>query len=122
MEILQKIFNSEKIHLTASEKNFVKETFELLSIFSDKISDIILQKFEEILNLSKNKFDAGKNFFDFIYHIRYPISYKKIEQLKKYKKRYGFDFSWNLEFDEEKICEGLQKETLEEIKKIINTL
>ena len=122
MDILQKIFNSEKIHITSSEKNFIKETFEILSIFSDKLSDLILQKFEEILNLSKNKFDAGKNFFDFIYYIRYPVSYKKILQLKKYKKKYGFEFSWNFEFDEEKLCNDLPKETLKEIKKIINTL
>ncbi|MFN3551460.1 MAG: hypothetical protein ACK4WJ_06615, partial [Endomicrobiia bacterium] len=102
MNILEKILNSEKIHLTQSEKIFIKETFEILSIFSDKIEKIFWHKYNEVINYKNNKFDAGKKFFLSIQNLRYPVSFNKIQKIKKFltHKKVGFS---NLEFNENEL-------------------
>lgn len=92
-KVLQQILSSEKIHLTQTQKNFVKETFIILSIFADDIEQLVLQKFNEIIKTTKNKFDAGKVFYNTMCQLRYPVSYEKLIRLKKIKKQ-------TFEFDE----------------------
>ncbi len=118
MNILEKILNSNEIHLTQSEKNFVKETFDILSIFSDEVEKIFLQKYNEAV-CSKNKFEAEKKFFNSIQQLRYPVSFNKIQKIKKFltHKKVGFS---NLEFNETELF-GNHK-NYSEIKGILTKL
>ena len=114
MNKLEEIFNSEKIYLTFSEKEFVKETIKILKVFFHKIESVVYKKFKKITSISDDKFKNKKEFLDFIHSLRYPISWQKIKVLKKINNKIPL----NLEFDEQKIFE---KEIIE-IKKTINTL
>lgn len=98
----------EDIYLTFSQKRFIEETIETLSIFSPEVKNLIAEKLSEIRKLPKDKFYKGKIFFSFIFSLRYPILSKKLEILKNYK------IPWHLEFDEDDL--GLNVE----IKRIIN--
>lgn len=118
MNVLTTILNSEKIHLTQSEKNFIKETFEILSIFSEETEKIFLQKYNEIINSKKNKFVCGKEFFVFAQKLRYPISFDKIQQIKKFFAHKKLSIS-NLEFNEEILD---TQQNLQKIKKILTKL
>lgn len=100
----------EEIHLTFSQKKFIKETIEILSIFYPKVNNLIKEKLTEIKKLKKDKFQKGKIFFSYIFSLRYPILSKKLEILKNYK------IPWDLEFDEDNFP------FKQEIKKIINQL
>lgn len=100
----------EKIHLTFSQKRFIKETIEILSIFSSNIHILIKEKLAEIKKLNKDKFYKGALFFSYIFSLRYPVLSKKLGILKNYK------IPPNLEFDED----GFPFK--DEIKKIINQL
>lgn len=101
---------NEEIYLTFSERKFIKETIEILSIFEPGIDNLIKEKLAEIKKLNKDKFRRGKIFFSFIFSLRYPILSKKLEALRSYK------VPWNLEFDEGDFF------LEEEAKKIINQL
>lgn len=100
----------EEIHLTFSQKRFVKETIEILSIFCPEVDNLVKEKLAEIKELNKDKFQKGEIFFSYIFSLRYPILSKKLEILKNYK------IPWDLEFDED------NSPFKEEIKDIINQL
>ncbi len=95
MDVLTKIFSSQKVHLTLSQKRFIIETFKILSIFSDNIEQIFYDIFIQTTNSSLDKHSAGEKFFYNIFCLRYPISSKKIQQLRKLKIPVS-----TLEFDE----------------------
>jgi len=114
MNKIEEIFNSDKIHLTFSEKKFVKETTKILKIFFNKTEEVIYKKFKKIIANSNDKIKNKTEFLDFIYSLRYPISWQKIKELKKINNKIPF----NLEFDEQKFF----KHNIEEIKKIINKI
>lgn len=109
-KILHLIFSSDKIHLTQSQKNFIKETYEILSIFDKNVDKLFLQNFNQITETAKNKFHAGNFFYKNIYKLRYPVSWQKLAKLKKFKK-------YNFEFDEKSLSENLS-----EIDIILNQL
>lgn len=113
-KLLCKILSSKKIHLTFTEKNFVKESLDILSIFEPKIDEIFYQKFIEAINVSKNEFDAGKKFLEYIYFLRYPISYPKIKNLKKYK------VGLTTDFDETKL--NLSEQETKNIQTLLNKI
>ncbi|MEO0120732.1 MAG: hypothetical protein ABIK40_05665 [candidate division WOR-3 bacterium] len=100
----------EELHLTFSQKRFIKETIEILSIFYPEIESLIKERLAEIKKLDKNRFQKGEIFFSFIFSLRYPVLSKKLAILKNYK------IPWDLEFDEDEFP------FKEEIKKIINQL
>lgn len=79
------ILNSDKIHLTTSQKNFIKETYELLSIFKKDVYKIFKEKLNRAISSSDNKFKSGEIFFKQIYELRYPITSTKLKLLKKFK-------------------------------------
>jgi len=112
--LLHEIFSSARLHLTFSQKEFVKETIKILNIFCPKIEELILKKFNKIVSSSNDKNITTKLFLDFIYSLRYPISWKKIKELKKMDKSAPLD----LEFDEEVFF----KTDLQKIKSIINEI
>lgn len=112
--LLQKILNSKKIHLTFSEKNFVKESYEVLSIFEPNIDKIFYEKFVTAVNNSNDKFTAKKVFLDYIYTLRYPVSYHKIKNLSKYK------LGLTTELDETKLT--LPEQEIKNIKIILNQI
>ncbi|MEO0097021.1 MAG: hypothetical protein ABIK78_02870 [candidate division WOR-3 bacterium] len=98
------------IHLTFSQKRFIKETIEVLSIFYPEIESLIKEKLAAIKKLDKNRFRKGEIFFSFIFSLRYPILSRKLAILKNYK------IPQDLEFDEDNFP------FREEIKNIINQL
>lgn len=100
----------EEIHLTFSQKRFIKETIEILSIFYPEVKNLIKEKLKGIKKLNKDKFQKGEIFFSYIFSLRYPILNKKLEILKNYK------IPWDLEFDEDNFP------FKQEIKNIINQL
>ncbi|MCS7231408.1 MAG: hypothetical protein RMJ67_04650 [Elusimicrobiota bacterium] len=114
MNFLSTIFNSDKIHLTHSQKNFIKETYEILSIFRKDINKIIKEKFKSAMLYSNNKFKNGKIFFEEIYKLRYPITYKKLTQLRKFK-----IFSLEIDINQTNIY---SEKEISEIKNILTTL
>jgi len=114
-DVLHVIFLSPHIHLTFSQKEFVKETIKILNIFCPKIEKIILEKFNKIISPPKNKDVNTRLFLDFIYSLRYPISWEKIKKLKKINKSIP---SSNLEFDEKDFF----KKDLRKIKSIMNEI
>lgn len=83
--MIEDILNSDKIHLTFSQKNFIKETYEILSIFKRDIYEVFKEKLKKAVSYSTNKFKNGEMFFKQIYELRYPITSKKLKQLKKFK-------------------------------------
>ncbi|MEN3013575.1 MAG: hypothetical protein ABDH23_03035 [Endomicrobiia bacterium] len=93
MNILSEIFNSEKLHLTHSQKIFIKETYEILSIFKKEVDKIFKYNFETSILSSKDRIKNGELFFRKTYQLRYPITSKKLNQLKKFK---IFDLEVNL--------------------------
>ncbi|MCS7249637.1 MAG: hypothetical protein N2323_07155 [candidate division WOR-3 bacterium] len=98
------------IYLTFSQRKFIKETIEILSIFCPEVKTLIKEKIKEIKKLDKNKFQKGEIFFSYIFSLRYPVLNKKLAALKNYK------VPWNLEFDEDNYS------FKDEIKNIINQL
>ncbi len=100
----------EELHLTFSQKRFIKETIEILKIFYPEIENLIESKLTEIKKLDNNRYEKGKIFFTYIFSLRYPILSKKLPILKNYK------IPFNLEFDEEEFP------FKDEIRDIINQL
>lgn len=117
-QTLEKLLNSPEIHLTHSQKNFIKETYELLSIFSKQLELIVEKKFKESVTLESNKFKAGEKFFEYISQLRYPISFPKLQKLKKIKNLKNYLSNLTFEFDENLLPKKLQKE----LKGILNEL
>jgi len=114
MNKIKEIFTSDKIHLTFSEKEFVKETIKILKIFFHKADDIVYKKFKKIVSTSDDKIKNKKEFLEFIYTLRYPISWQKLKEIKKINNKIPF----NLEFDEQKFFET----NLDEVRNIINKI
>lgn len=83
--MIDDILNSDKIHLTVSQKNFIKETYEILSIFKENVYEIFKKKLKETSTFSTDKVRNGEAFFEQVYELRYPITSKKLKQLKKFK-------------------------------------
>lgn len=109
MDTLQKIFLN--LHLTFSQKKFVEESYKILKIFNKNIEKIFAQKLKQSTSFSQNRTQAGEFLFKEIYKIRYPITSKKLEILKKK----GIKIS-NLEFDEKKL------KINSSVKKILNSI
>ncbi len=118
MEEITEILTSQQLHLTLSQKNFIKETYEILSIFYPDIVKIIKQKFHEIKTKQKNKYLAGEEFFEFIQNLRYPISFQKIKKIKKIPELKKYINIITLELDEDKFPEELRNN----LKEILNQL
>ncbi|MCS7151469.1 MAG: hypothetical protein NZ928_03675 [Endomicrobia bacterium] len=112
--LLEKILNSNKIHFTFSEKNFIKESFDILSIFLPDIGKFFYEKFVKATKNSKSKFEAKNKFIDEVLMLRYPVSYTKIKKLKKYK------IGLTLEFDENKL--NLAEKDVKFIKNVVNKI
>ncbi len=117
-QTLEKLINSPKVHLTHSQKNFIKETYELLSIFNQQLYTIFEQEFKKITSIENNKFKAGEKFFEYVQQMRYPISFLKLQKLKKIKNLKKYISNLTFEFNEELLPEELQKE----LKEILNKL
>ncbi len=115
MNKLEEIFNSDKIHLTFSEKEFVKETIKILKVFFHKIESVVYKKFKKITSISDDKFKNKKEFLDFIHSLRYPISWQKIKAIKKINNKVPL----HLEFDEQKF---FNKDALQKIEPILNNI
>lgn len=96
MDILKEIFST--LHLTYSQKKFIEESYKILQIFNENIDEIFKQKLKQSIYFSKNKVQSGEFFFKEVLKIRYPITSKKIEILRKK----GIKLN-NLEFDEKKL-------------------
>jgi len=115
MNKLNEILNSEKIHLTFSEKEFVKETVKILKTFFHKTEDVIYKKFNQIVSTSNDKIKNKTEFLDFLYSFRYPISWQKIKVIKKINNKVPL----HLEFDEQKF---FNKDILQKVEPILNNI
>lgn len=120
-KLLLKIFESNKIHLTVSQKRFIEQSYEILSIFLPEIGHVISRRYEEIINSEKNRYIAGKKFFDYINELRYPVTTHKIIQLKNFLKQNKIRKNVNtLEFDE--LTLNISNQLLSRIRNILNIL
>lgn len=117
-QILEEILNSSKAHFTHSHKSFIKETYELLSIFNKQLCIIFEQEFKKITAIEDNKFKVGEKFFEYVQQLRYPISFPKLKKLKKINGFKKYLPNLTLEFDENILPKELQKE----LKEILNKL